>query len=161
MSYFPPLGKVERDLVFSSSTHWVTEVDCNCSLTLCLPYDDAVGSWDLVVVNLFLNLFASYFLETKIMFISIYFLDSPYRSNPPGRIAGIAPYLPCKYPLLISSDFLGENSAREYKSDMAVLLSFSTNSGFDSQVDVTININSNSAILMGIKCRWFTKNGEL
>lgn len=31
------------------------------------------------------------------------------------------------------------------------LLSFSTNSGFDSQVDVTININSSSAILMGIK----------
>lgn len=44
MPYFPPLGKVERDLVFFSSTHWVTEVDCNCSLTLCLPYDDAVGS---------------------------------------------------------------------------------------------------------------------
>ena len=69
MPYFPPLGKVERDLVFSSSTHWVTEADCNCSLTLRLPYDDAVGSWDLVVVNLFFNLFASYFLETKIMFI--------------------------------------------------------------------------------------------
>lgn len=69
MPYFPLLGKVERDIVFLSSTHWVTEADYNCCLTLRLPHDGAVGSWDLVVVNLFLNLFASYFLETKIMFI--------------------------------------------------------------------------------------------